>query len=131
MRAVFRTKQSRKRGFTLVEAIVSIGIFAIAAVMIAMILFTATNMVQMSLVYDSDREKLSEAAALSSSTRVDPDDPSSGLIVSLDVKVAGNDVVEKFVIDLTDGNTLVEVEGRYFEYTVQSTKRKYYIFVSD
>ena len=131
MRAVFRTKQSRKRGFTLVEAIVSIGIFAIAAVMIAMILFTATNMVQRSLLDDSDRARPSEAVSRSSSTRVDPDDPSSGLIVSLDVKVAGTDVVEKFVIDLTDGNTLVEVEGRYFEYTVQSTKRKYYIFVSD
>lgn len=130
MRAVFRTKQSRKRGFTLVEAIVSIGIFAIAAVMIAMILFTATNMVQMSLVYDSDREKLSEAAALSSGTSNGTGDDKE-LIVTLEITVAGEQGTEKFVIDLTDGNTLVEVEGRYFEYTVQSTKRKYYIFVSD
>lgn len=124
-------KNSRKRGFTLIEAIVSIAVFAIAAVMIAMILFTATNMVQMSLVYDSDREKLSEAAALASSTRVNPEDASSQLIVELRVKVAGEEGTEKFVIDLTNGNTLEEVDGRYFIYTLASTGRQYYIFVSD
>ena len=37
-----RRKRAR-RGFTLVEAIVSIAVFAIAAVMFAMILFTATR----------------------------------------------------------------------------------------
>ena len=124
-------KNSRKRGLTLIEAIVSIAVFAIAAVMIAMILFTATNMVQMSLVYDSDREKLSEAAALSSGTHVDPSDPTSPFVVELEVKVAGEDGTEKFVIDLSGGNTLEEVDGRYFIYTLASTGRQYYIFVSD
>ena len=54
-------RKSARRGFTLVEAIVSIAVFAIAAVMFAMILFTATNMVNMSLVYDSDRVALMRA----------------------------------------------------------------------
>ena len=47
-------RKSARRGFTLVEAIVSIAVFAIAAVMFAMILFTATNMVNMSLLNEGD-----------------------------------------------------------------------------
>lgn len=130
MRTFFGTKKSRKKGFTLVEAIVSIGIFAVAAVMIAMILFTATNMVQMSLVYDSDREKLAEAAAMTSSTYNGPV-AEENLIVELEITRAGESNTEKFVIDLTKGNTLEEVEGQYYVYTLKSTGRKYYIFVGD
>ena len=130
MIALFGKKRSRKGGFTLVEAIVSIAVFAIAAVMIAMILFTATSMVRMSLVYDSDREKLAEAAALSSST-YDGVGDNKTLVVELEVRVAGESGTEKFTIDLRNGNTLKEVDGKYYVYTLKSTGRQYYIFVSN
>lgn len=55
-----RTRRGARKGFTLVEAIVSIAVFAVAAVMFAMILFTSTNMVNLSLVYDRDRVALME-----------------------------------------------------------------------
>ena len=53
-------RRGARKGFTLVEAIVSIAVFAVAAVMFAMILFTSTNMVNLSLVYDRDRVALME-----------------------------------------------------------------------
>ena len=55
-----RMRRGARKGFTLVEAIVSIAVFAVAAVMFAMILFTSTNMVNLSLVYDRDRVALME-----------------------------------------------------------------------
>ncbi len=50
-----------KKGFTLIEAVVSVAVFAIAAVLFAMILFNATHMVNLSLVYDRDRIALTQA----------------------------------------------------------------------
>ena len=57
-----KTKRGNgKKGFTLVEAIVSVAVFSIAAVLFAMILFNATHMVNLSLVYDRDRIALTQA----------------------------------------------------------------------
>ena len=50
-----------KKGFTLIEAVVSVAVLAIAAVLFAMILFNATHMVILSLVYDRDRIALTQA----------------------------------------------------------------------
>lgn len=120
MRAFGFAKKSRK-GFTLVEAIVGIAVFAIAAVMIAMILFTATNMVRYSLVFDADREALMEAAARGESNEN----------IDITVKQPGDDDYETFTLVLDGSNTIEYVDGKYFIYTVKSTGRQYYLFVSD
>ena len=87
-------RKSARRGFTLVEAIVSIAVFAIAAVMFAMILFTATNMVNMSLVYDSDRVALMHFIE----TGVTAEGTHGSITVTVHNHESGNE--EQFVIDL-------------------------------
>ena len=100
-------RKSARRGFTLVEAIVSIAVFAIAAVMFAMILFTATNMVNMSLVYDSDRVALMRFIE----TGVATDGTHGSITVTAYNHENGNE--EQFVIDLNKGNLTYNVEGEY------------------
>lgn len=122
MRTLVRMKKFGNSGFTLIEAIVSIAVFAVAAVMIAMILFTATNMVHFSLLYDSDRAKLMEAAAKG------PNAVSGEIEVS--VIGAGDQRYEKFTLVLDGSNTL-RISGDYFVYKVASTGREYYLFMPD
>ena len=111
MKAAGQNGKTARKGFTLVESIVALAVFSIAALMFAAILFTATGMVQYSLVYDSDREKLMEAIAHGYTESEDAD-------------------YEQLVISLKDGNTLV-ADGKYVIYTVRSTGRKYHIFVGE
>ena len=115
-------RKSARRGFTLVEAIVSIAVFAIAAVMFAMILFTATNMVNMSLVYDSDRVALMHFIE----TGVTTDGTHGSITVTVHNHESGNE--EQFVIDLNEGD-LTYVEGEYVEYVTEGGRR-YVIFLA-
>ena len=116
-------RKSARRGFTLVEAIVSIAVFAIAAVMFAMILFTATNMVNMSLVYDSDRVALMRFIE----TGVAADGTYGSITVTAHNHENGNE--EQFVIDLNKGNLTYNVEGEYVEYKTTGGRR-YVIFLA-
>ena len=115
-------RKSARRGFTLVEAIVSIAVFAIAAVMFAMILFTATNMVNMSLVYDSDRVALMHFIE----TGVTAEGTHGSITVTVHNHESGNE--EEFVIDLNKGD-LTYVEGEYVEYVTKGGRR-YVIFLA-
>lgn len=115
-------RKSARRGFTLVEAIVSIAVFAIAAVMFAMILFTATNMVNMSLVYDSDRVALMHFIE----TGVTAEGTHGSITVTVHNHESGNE--EQFVIDLNKGD-LTYVEGEYVEYVTEGGRR-YVIFLA-
>ena len=115
-------RKSARRGFTLVEAIVSIAVFAIAAVMFAMILFTATNMVNMSLVYDSDRVALMRFIE----TGVTAEGTHGSITVTVHNHESGNE--EEFVIDLDEGD-LTYVEGEYVEYKTTGGRR-YVIFLA-
>ncbi len=116
-------RKSARRGFTLVEAIVSIAVFAIAAVMFAMILFTATNMVNMSLVYDSDRVALMRFIE----TGVAADGTYGSITVTAHNHENGNE--EQFVIDLNKGDLKYNVDGEYVEY-VTNGGRRYVIFLA-
>ena len=115
-------RKSARKGFTLVEAIVSIAVFAIAAVMFAMILFTATNMVNMSLVYDSDRVALMHFIE----TGVTAEGTHGSITVTVHNHESGNE--EEFVIDLNKGD-LTYVEGEYVEYVTEGGRR-YVIFLA-
>ena len=130
-------RKSARRGFTLVEAIVSIAVFAIAAVMFAMILFTATNMVNMSLVYDSDRVALMhfiETGVTAEGTHgsitvtgVTAEGTHGSITVTAYNHENGNE--EQFVIDLNKGKLTYNVEGEYVEYKTTGGRR-YVIFLA-
>ena len=116
-------RKSARRGFTLVEAIVCIAMFAIAAVTFAMILFTATNMVNMSLVYDSDRVALMRFIE----TGVAADGTYGSITVTAHNHENGNE--EQFGIDLNKGSLTYNVEGEYVEYKTEGGRR-YVIFLA-
>lgn len=119
-RVMRRAIRRRKRGFTLVEAAVAIAVFAVSAAMLAMILFTATQMVQYSLAYDSDREALMEFIASGSETGSDR--------ITVEVIKEGEPGTEQFTLDLSRGK--VKVDGEYIIYTLNDTGRRYSIFVA-
>lgn len=107
-----------KKGFTLIEAVVSVAVFAIAAVLFAMILFNATHMVNLSLVYDRDRIALTQAIETGSggSITVVTVDNESGEYEQLTINLSK---IEK---KYSDQN------GVYYIYKAPSG-RKYCIFV--
>lgn len=119
-RVMRRAIRRRKRGFTLVEAAVAIAVFAVSAAMLAMILFTATQMVQYSLAYDADREALMEFIASGSETGSDR--------ITVEVIKEGEPGTEQFTLDLSKGK--VKVDGEYIIYTLNDTGRRYSIFVA-
>lgn len=107
-----------KKGFTLIEAVVSVAVFAIAAVLFAMILFNATHMVNLSLVYDRDRIALTQAIETGSggSITVETVNNESGEYEQLTINLSK---IEK---KYSDQN------GVYYIYKAPSG-RKYCIFV--
>lgn len=119
-RLMRRAGRRRKRGFTLVEAAVAIAVFAVSAAMLAMILFTATQMVQYSLAYDADREALMEFIASGNETGSDR--------ITVEVIKEGEPGTEQFTLDLSKGK--VKVDGEYIIYTLNDTGRRYSIFVA-
>lgn len=112
-----------KKGFTLIEAVVSVAVFAIAAVLFAMILFNATHMVNLSLVYDRDRIALTQAIETGSGGSI--------TVVTVDNE-SGNDTDNKyeyFTIELKRvQRKFVDDKGVYYIYKAPSG-RKYCIFV--
>ena len=102
------------------EAAVAIAVFAVSAAMLAMILFTATQMVQYSLAYDADREALMEFIASGSETGSDR--------ITVEVIKEGEPGTEQFTLDLSKGK--VKVDGEYIIYTLNDTGRRYSIFVA-
>lgn len=107
-----------KKGFTLIEAVVSVAVFAIAAVLFAMILFNATHMVNLSLVYDRDRIALTQAIETGSggSITVETVNNKSGEYEQLTINLSN---IEK---KYSDQN------GVYYIYKAPSG-RKYCIFM--
>ena len=112
-----RTK-ARKKGFTLMEAIVSVAVFAIAAVMFATILFTSTRMVNLSLCYDRDRELLMEAIERDQRDRED---------VTVTVYNPDSGEYENFTIELSSTGASITLDedeaGDYVIYKAPSGRR--------
>lgn len=114
-----KTKRGNgKKGFTLVEAIVSVAVFSIAAVLFAMILFNATHMVNLSLVYDRDRIALTQAI-----------ETGSREIITVTTKEDGDDGYEQMTIDLSKiSKKYSDERGVYYIYRAPSG-RKYCLYV--
>ncbi len=114
-----KTKRGNgKKGFTLVEAIVSVAVFSIAAVLFAMILFNATHMVNLSLVYDRDRIALTQAIE-------------TGFMGSITVttKEDGDTGYEQMTIDLSKiSKKYSDERGVYYIYRAPSG-REYCLYV--
>lgn len=114
-----KTKRGNgKKGFTLVEAIVSVAVFSIAAVLFAMILFNATHMVNLSLVYDRDRIALTQAIE-------------TGFMGSITVttKEDGDAGYEQMTIDLSKiSKKYSDERGVYYIYRAPSG-REYCLYV--
>lgn len=115
-----KTKRGNgKKGFTLVEAIVSVAVFAIAAVLFAMILFNATHMVNLSLVYDRDRIALTQA--------IETGSKESSITVT--TKEDGDKGYQQMTIDLSKiSKKYSDERGVYYIYRAPSG-RKYCLYV--
>lgn len=100
------------------EAIVSVAVFAIAAVMFATILFTSTRMVNLSLCYDRDRELLMEAIERDERDRED---------VTVTVYNPDSGEYENFTIELSSTGASITLDedeaGDYVIYTAPSGRR--------
>lgn len=114
-----KTKRGNgKKGFTLVEAIVSVAVFSIAAVLFAMILFNATHMVNLSLVYDRDRIALTQAIETGSRDSI-----------TVTTKKDGDTGYEQMTIDLSKiSKKYSDERGVYYIYRAPSG-REYCLYV--
>lgn len=114
-----KTKRGNgKKGFTLVEAIVSVAVFSIAAVLFAMILFNATHMVNLSLVYDRDRIALTQAIETGSRDSI-----------TVTTKEDGDTGYEQMTIDLSKiSKKYSDERGVYYIYRAPSG-REYCLYV--
>lgn len=114
-----KTKRGNgKKGFTLVEAIVSVAVFSIAAVLFAMILFNATHMVNLSLVYDRDRIALTQAIETGSRESI-----------TVTTKKDGDTGYEQMTIDLSKiSKKYSDERGVYYIYRAPSG-REYCLYV--
>lgn len=134
-------RRGARKGFTLVEAIVSIAVFAVAAVMFAMILFTSTNMVNLSLVYDRDRVALMEfiETGKTSNNEGEPGYDAEIKVTTIDADGENSRDYQVFTLSFSelkitdkDGNELSvggnhAVDGYYVAFT--RGDRQYCIFV--
>lgn len=121
-------KLNGKKGFTLLEAIVSVALFALMAVMFSTFMFTSTRLVNLSLAYDSDRERLVEAIE-------------TGNISSVTVTVISKDdddggyTYQPLTLELNDKDNQIQKrvtsEGTYYIYTLKDSGVKYCIYVGD
>lgn len=109
-------KLKNKKGFTLVESIVSIAILAIASLAFATFLATSNKLTVNTILNDHDRSVLQEAIA-------------SGDYAGLEV-VGYTEEGKSFTI-VFDENTKVEIKGKYVIVTNPATGRHYVIFVGD
>ena len=125
---VSKIRLRSKKGFTLLESIVSVALFALMAVMFSTFMFTSTKMVNMSLAYDSDRERLVEAIETGDTSDV------TVTVVNKD-SIGGEYEYQSLTIELSDKNNQIfkreTKEGTYYIYRLRDSNVKYCIFVGD
>lgn len=121
-------KLNGKKGFTLLEAIVSVALFALMAVMFSTFMFTSTRLVNLSLAYDSDRERLVEAIETGNTSSV------TVTVVSKD-DADGGYTYQPLTLELNDKDNQIQKrvtsEGTYYIYTLKDSGVKYCIYVGD
>lgn len=121
-------KLNGKKGFTLLEAIVSVALFALMAVMFSTFMFTSTRLVNLSLAYDSDRERLVEAIETGNTSSV------TVTVVSKDDDDGGY-TYQPLTLELNDKDNQIQKrvtsEGTYYIYTLKDSGVKYCIYVGD
>ena len=117
-----------KKGFTLLEAIVSVALFAMMAIMFSTFMFTSTKMVNMSLAYDSDREKLVEAIETGSTENI------TITVVSPD-HAEGEYTYQPLTLELSNKDSEIKKrvtsQGTYYIYTLNDSGISYCIYVGD
>lgn len=121
-------KLNGKKGFTLLEAIVSVALFALMAVMFSTFMFTSTRLVNLSLAYDSDRERLVEAIETGNTSSV------TVTVISKDDDDGGY-TYQPLTLELNDKDNQIQKrvtsEGTYYIYTLKDSGVKYCIYVGD
>lgn len=121
-------KLKGKKGFTLLEAIVSVALFALMAVMFSTFMFTSTRLVNLSLAYDSDRERLVEAIETGNVSEVT-------VTVVDENNVDGTRTYQHLTLELNNkDNQIVKrvtSEGTYYIYTLQDSGVRYCIYVGE
>lgn len=121
-------KLNGKKGFTLLEAIVSVALFALMAVMFSTFMFTSTRLVNLSLAYDSDRERLVEAIETGNTSSV------TVTVVSKD-DADGGYTYQPLTLELNDKDNQIQKrvtsEGTYYIYTLKDSGVRYCIYVGD
>lgn len=121
-------KLKGKKGFTLLEAIVSVALFAMMAVMFSTFMFTSTKMVNMSIAYDNDRERLVEAIETGNATDV------TITVVSKDV-TSDSYVYQPLTLELSNKDSQIQKrvtsEGTYYIYKLNGSNVSYCIYVGD
>lgn len=116
-----RLIHNKKRGFTLVEAISAVAIFAMFGVMFATFMSTSSRLVNLSLMYDKDREKLVRAVESYNE---------EGTYGDITVKVTTPEGgVQELTIRLDNAaHTTVVIEGEYITYKTRAG-RMYSIYI--
>lgn len=121
-------KLKGKKGFTLLEAIVSVALFAMMAVMFSTFMFTSTRMVNMSIAYDNDRERLVEAIETGNATDV------TITVVSKDTTSDGY-IYQPLTLELSNKDSQIQKrvtsEGTYYIYKLNGSNVSYCIYVGD
>ena len=109
---IFNRKRNR-RGFTLIECIVSIAIFTIMATMFASFMMSSVRVVNLTLANEADREALLEAISSADSAECHT---ANGVVK---VAAVGTDG-QLLYLDLTpiyEDNGKVKLEDKYVKYT--------------
>ena len=125
---VSKIRLRNKKGFTLLESIVSVALFALMAVMFSTFMFTSTKMVNMSIAYDSDREKLVEAIETGSTENI------TITVVSPD-HAEGEYTYQPLTLELSNKDSEIKKrvtsQGTYYIYTLNDSGISYCIYVGD
>lgn len=122
------SQKNRKKGFTLLESIVSVALFAIMALMFATIMFTSTKMVNLSLAYDRDREALIEAIETGSTEDITITTVSEG-------DSYGEFTYQTVTLELSNPASSIEKKvtknGVYYIYELNGSNVRYCIYVGN
>lgn len=108
-----------KKGFTLMEAIVSVAIFSMMAFMFSTFMFTSTRMVNMSIMYDRDRELLIQAIEGDSTTPGEIGSGEVNISNGVTVRVYNEDEgrEEYLTIELNNSKIKAQLKGDFLVYT--------------
>lgn len=101
------------------EAIVSVAIFSMMAFMFSTFMFTSTRMVNMSIMYDRDRELLIQAIEGDSTTPGEIGSGEVSIANGITVKVYNEDEgrEEYLTIELNNSNIKAQLKGDFLVYT--------------